>query len=61
LTSQYPVQAAWSIDVDVAALKMTQALLRVEARPTVQQAAVVEHYQISGVQQEADLEFRGPQ
>ena len=40
---------------------MTQAFRRIEGGAPVQQAAIVEHQQIAGLQQKADLEIRRAQ
>ena len=54
-------QAARAVDVDVAALQVTQPFPRIEPGPPMQQPAVVEHDEIAAVEQKAQLEFGGAQ
>jgi hypothetical protein len=55
------VQTSRTVDVNVAALQITQTLGGVEACASVRQAAMVHHQKVAGAEQDANLKFRRSQ
>ena len=56
IATESPIEAARSIQIDVTALQVPEALGRVIGRTAVQDAAVVEHHQLAGGEREPQFE-----